>query len=88
MAECGTIIQDFQAVNAELDVVSKYTELMQATIGEDSLYVKAKETLHEIFQDFQLSEQERATQVTGFMLNLATNLSNSVMQTALSWSKE
>lgn len=88
MADCGTVIQDFQAVNAELDVVSKYTELMQATIGEDSLYVKAKETLHEIFNDFQLSEQERVAQVTGFVLNLATNLSNSAMQTALGWSKE
>lgn len=39
MVECGTVIQDFQALNGELDIIDKYTELMQVDNPYGSLAV-------------------------------------------------
>ena len=39
------------SLEANLDVVSKYNELLTQTVGENSLYIKTKETLDEYFKD-------------------------------------
>ena len=88
MSSCGIIIDDFQREDGDLDVSSKYIQLMQDSLSEDSLYMRAKDTFSVIFNDLQLTEKEKAQLVSEHVASMTTSLSGAAMQTALSWVKE
>ena len=88
MSSCNTTIDDFQSQDATLKVSEKYTQLMQDSLSEDSLYIRAKDTFKVIFDDLQLTEMQKAELVSQHVASMTTQLSASAMQTALMWTKE
>lgn len=88
MATCNTTIDNFQAIDGSLDIVDKYKDLMQATLSDDSLYARAKETFYSVFDELGVNEDERAKLVSSYMVEMSTSLSASAMQSALQWAKE
>ncbi len=88
MATCDITVDSFQTEDGELVVIEKYNNLMDATLGDTSLYTRAKETLLFQFEDLQLTEKEKAALVTDFISKFSIELSKVSMATALSWAKE
>ena len=88
MATCTTTIDSFMAEKSELLVSEKYSKLMKDTIGEDSLYIRSKDTLLRTFNDLQITEKEKAELVLTYVTQFSTQMSSAAMQTSLSWAKE
>jgi len=85
---CTPMIDSFQAVKADLEVSEKYIQLMQDTLGDDSLYIRSKDTLLRTFKDLQITEKEKAELVLSYVTQFSISLSSAAMQTSLSWAKE
>jgi len=75
-------------VEATLDVTAKYNQLMQDSLGDDSLYMRSKDTLLRTFDDLQITEKEKAELVLSFVTQFSIQLSNVAMQSSLAWAKE
>ena len=88
MATCNISIDSFQSYNGTLKVSEKYAELMQASLGEDSIYMRAKDTLAVQFDKLGITEDEKAKLVLEFVSGITSSMSAISMQTALQWSKE
>ena len=88
MSSCNIQIDAVQREDGELDVIDKYTKLMQASLSADSIYMRAKDTFKLQFDDLQLTEKEKAQLVSEHIASMTTSLSGAAMQTALSWEKE
>ncbi len=88
MSICTTSIDNFQAQDGELDVSTKYKQLMQDSLSNESLYIRAKDTMKVIFDDLQLTEKEKAQLAAEHVASMTTQLSAASMQTALQWTKE
>ncbi len=88
MSTCNITPTPFQAEDGTLDVSVKYKQLMQDTLSDDSLYIRAKNTFKVIFDDLQLTEIQKAELVSQHVAGMTSQLSGAAMQTALSWSKE
>ena len=88
MSSCKITLDLFQREDSELKVSEKYKQLMQDSLSEDSLYIRAKDTFSVIFSDLQLTEKEKAQLVSEHVASMTTSLSGAAMQTALAWSKE
>ncbi|RLG28810.1 hypothetical protein DRO03_08900 [Methanosarcinales archaeon] len=71
-----------------MEVIEKYEALMVSTLGDESLYTRAKETLFHQFEQLQLTEKEKAGLTAEFVTKFSLGMSQASMQTALSWSKE
>ena len=73
------------AMDTELDVLNRYTKLMQTSMGSESLYARTKETLDVTFKQYNINAVDRATVLSQVLSNLSTSLSTSSMDTALRW---
>ncbi len=85
---CSISLDGFKKENSVLDVSAKYNQLMLDTLGESSLYMRAKDTFKVLFSDIQITEQEKAKLVSDYVANITVSLSSASMQTALQWAKE
>ena len=85
---CGTDVSLPTGLSGKMDVIERYSDLMKATIAEDSLYMRTKETFYELFKDLDLDSEEKAKMVAESMAQMATSMSGAAMQTALAWAKE
>ena len=92
MATCDTTIPNVDPISPEADsqlrVVERYKELLLASIGENSLYERSKETIFELSKDLNLSEKERMDVVAGQITQMTVAISGSAMKEALGWAKE
>lgn len=88
MSSCGTVIDVYQSQDGTLNVSEKYKQLMQDSLSDDSLYMRAKDTLKVIFGDLELTAKEKAQVTAEHIASMTTNLSSTSMQTALAWEKE
>jgi len=88
MANCGIIVDDFLREDGTLDVSEKYLQLMRDSVHEDSLYMRAKDTIFVNFDNSNLTAEEKAKIVSEHVATMTTNLSAAAMQTSLSWAKE
>ena len=71
---------------SELNVVSIYRQLMDASTDKNSAYIRAKETLLEYFSTGvgkQLSDREKADMLTGLVTSVATSISSHSMDVAV-----
>jgi len=73
---------------SSLDVITRYSKLMEATLAEGSLYERSKKTIDQLSKEFNLTEQQRAELVAGQITQMTIGLSTSAMQTAFTWAKE
>jgi len=85
---CGTTLDSFSKEDGDLDILQKYTDLMQASIGEESIYMRAKDTYSVIFKDLQITESEKAKIVSESVNTIIATLSATAMQTSLQWAKD
>ena len=73
------------SLSSELDVIGKYKELVEQSLNGDSVYIRTKETLQEMFQDGTITSKERS-ELLGLVLNNINNaIVSSSMSTALQW---
>jgi len=88
MATCNPAIDAYQSEDGTLDVSEKYTQLMQDTLADDSLYMRAKDTMYQQFDKLNITAPEKAKLVSEHVATMTTNLSSVAMQSAIQWSKE
>lgn len=72
-------------IDTTLDVVEKQKELASALMGEDSMYIRMKETLVDLLEKGEIKGTDRAKVVSETIAQMAVNLSNVSLSTALAW---
>ena len=72
-------------ITDELDVVSKYKELVCVSLGADSTYIRTKETLQDFFDSNNIKDTDKANIISNVLTGLNTALVSASMSTALQW---
>lgn len=73
----------------DLEVIENYKELMKASTGEDSVYLKAKETITSLLDDdVGLRGRERGEVIAQSIASIANNITNAAMQAAIELAKD
>ena len=70
-------------VVSDLQVVDLYTELMIASTNEDSIYIKAKESMEDYLNDSDLNSREKAQMLSDLIAKLSLEISNSALSGAI-----
>ena len=73
------------SVTTELDVLSKYEQLVSESLGGSSVYIRTKETLEDFFKNNNLKDSDKAAIISQVLSSLNTSLVNSSMSTAMQW---
>ena len=68
-----------------LDVVEKQKELAAALMDEDSIYIRMKDTLVDLLEKGEIKGTDRARVVSETISQMAVNLTNTSLTTALAW---
>jgi hypothetical protein len=72
-------------VETELDVTSKYRALIKESLGSESLYIRTKETLDELFKEHSLSSTDKTKIISGVLTAANQSVVTASMSTALQW---
>jgi len=72
--------------STELDVIGKYRELVKVSMEGDSSYIRAKETLEEMYDDNDVPQEGKGEVLAGLISSLHTSVMTTSMNTALAWS--
>lgn len=72
-------------IDTTLDVVKKQKELAAALTDEDSIYIRMKETLGDLLEKGEIKGTDRARAVSETISQMAVNLTNTSLTTALAW---
>lgn len=72
-------------LKSDLDVISRYEALVNASLGGESVYARLKDTVDRLVKDGDLSDTEKGKIVAEVLGNLSNSISSSSMQTALQW---
>ena len=72
-------------IDTTLDVVEKQKELAAALTDEDSIYIRMKETLVDLLDKGEIKGTDRARVVSETIAQMAVNLTNATLSTALAW---
>ena len=72
-------------LDTSLDVVKKQKELAAALTDEDSIYIRMKETLVDLLEKGEIKGTDRARVVSETIAQMAVNLTNTALSTALAW---
>ena len=72
-------------IDTTLDVVKKQKELAAALTDEDSIYIRMKETLVDLLEKGEIKGTDRARVVSEAISQMAINLTNTSLTTALAW---
>ena len=70
-----------------LDVIEKFKLLSEASLSTDSIYMRAKDTFRELFDNKKVGEAEYAQFASQFVSQLAVTTTQQAMQEALQWAK-
>lgn len=73
------------SISTELDVLDKYTSLMQNSLTSESFYARTKDTLAEYFDKYSMNNKDRGEILANVMGSVTTSLSSAAMSTALQW---
>jgi hypothetical protein len=69
----------------DLEVTSKYEQLLGTLLCDTSVYIRTKETLAELVSAGDLKGADKAKVISEVLTNLNNGLVNAALQTALSW---
>ena len=72
-------------IDTTLDVVKKQKELAAALTDEDSIYIRMKDTLVDLLDKGEIKGTDRARVVSETIAQMAVNLTNATLSTALAW---
>ena len=70
-------------IDTSLDVINKYKELAAALTDEDSIYIRMKDTLVDLLEKGEIKGTDRARVVSETISQMAVNLTNTSLSTAL-----
>ena len=73
------------ALSTSLDVIDKYKELVEASLDGDSIYIRAKETIVDVYDDSSMTDKQKAELVSTTIASMASSITASSMQLALQW---
>ena len=71
------------ALVGDLDVISTYKELMEASTGQNSAYIRAKETLVDLLDKGELKDVDKATVIAQTITGIATGITTHAMDVAV-----
>ncbi len=74
-------------VSSTLNVVPKYEELVQQSLDGESAYIRAKETLEQLFKENSLSDAQKSDAMVNVVSSIVNNITSTSMTTALEWAK-
>ena len=77
-----------QVLVNDIDIIDTYKELMEASTGQGSIYLRAKETIVDFVEKGQLSETDKAALIAKHMTDLSMGLSAQAMEMAYKLDKE
>lgn len=72
-------------VSSDLDVVTKYNALVKQSLGVDSAYIRAKETIQELMEDGAIDEAQKAEIISSIVGGVINNINSSSLSAAISW---
>ena len=72
-------------IDTTLNVVEKQKELAAALMDEDSIYIRMKDTLVDLLEKGEIKGTDRARVVSETISQMAVNLTNTSLSTALAW---
>ena len=72
-------------VDTTLEVIEKQKELAAALMGEDSIYIRMKDTLVDLLEKGEIKGTERARVISETLAQMAVNTTNASLNTALAW---
>jgi hypothetical protein len=75
------------SVTNTLDVVDKYQALVKESLSGESTYIRAKETLQELFDNGTITESQKAEVLSNVVGSIVNNITSSSMATAMSWAQ-
>ena len=77
-------------VTGDIDnnVVDIYKKLMAASVGVDSVYIRAKETVTELMSATDMTKSERAVAITGMLAQITNSLSSQALTGAIALAKD
>ena len=77
-------------VTGDIDnnVVDIYKKLMAASVGVDSVYIRAKETVTELMSATDMTKSERAVAITNMLAQITNSLSSQALTGAIALAKD
>lgn len=72
-------------IETNLDVITKFECLMRSAVGSESVYIRTKETLTELFKEYSMSSADRAGVLSNILGSFTSSVTTSAMQLALQW---
>lgn len=75
-------------IETDLDVISKQRELVKEALGPDSAYIRAKETLLELYEKGDVKSPDRAKLIAETIASMSGSIATSAMNTALQWKSQ
>lgn len=79
---------NFSVPTTEIEVIDKFKQLSEAALATDSIYMRAKDTFRELFENKKVSESEYAQLASQFVSQLAVSTTQQAMQAAMQWAIE
>jgi hypothetical protein len=80
-------MSDTSQVKATVDVLSKYSALVKESLGGDSVYIRAKETVEALVASGALDDAQKAEVISSIIGNAVGSVTSSAMASALDWVK-
>lgn len=80
-------MSDTSSVTSTLDVLEKYNALVAASLGGDSAYIRAKETIQSLVTDGGVDDAKKAEVLSSIIGGMVNSITGSAMSSALEWAK-
>lgn len=77
-----------QVLVNDLDIIETYKELMAASTGQGSAYLRAKETLVDVYKNSSITDKMKAEIIANTISNISINITNQAMEMAYKLEKE
>jgi len=74
-------------VSNTISIEDKYNTLVKQSLGGDSVYIRAKETIQELVTDGALDDAQKAEVISSILGGAVNSISGTCMSTALEWAK-
>lgn len=75
------------SVDIPLDVIPKYESLVSNSLDGESVYIRAKETIEQLFADGNINSTDKAQIIGSVVSNMVNSITQASMSTALEWAK-
>ena len=81
------MMTDTSTVTIPLEVISKFQSLVKESLGGESVYIRAKETLQQMFADSEITSTDKAAAMGTIVSSMVNGITSSSMSIALEWAK-